>query len=392
MRHPAPVLAVLALASLLPTGPLWAEAATAPAPEPAAATAPAITVARVESRVMRDKVIATGLIGAVEQVLVAPLVEGQQIEALLADVGDTVAEGQVLARLSKSSLELQRSQLAASLAAAKSAIAQAEAQEIEARASADEANRAAERALKLKDQGSASQVALDKANAAAISGNARASMATQALESARANLAAVTAQLANVDLMLARTEVKAPVAGEITARNAQVGAIASAAGQPMFSLIRDGALELRAEVADGDLLRLAPGQPATLRLTAEGVTLTGSIRLVEPAIDSATRMGRVRIAIDPAAALRAGLFAEAEILVAERPALAVPVNAIGIDHGQASVMVVQGDTVRRQPVKTGIRDSGWVEITEGLAEGDLLVAKAGAFVRDGDRITPVLAE
>lgn len=390
MRHP--VLAVLALAAFLPATPLWAEAATPPAPETAAPTAPAITVTVAEPRLMRDRVLATGLIGAVEQVLVAPLVEGQQIEALLADVGDRVSEGKVLARLSKSSLELQRSQLAASLAAANSAIAQAEAQEIEARASADEANRAAERALKLKDQGSASQVALDRANAAAISGNARASMATQALESARANLAAVTAQLANVDLMLARTEVKAPVAGEITARNAQVGAIASAAGQPMFTLIRDGALEMRAEVADSDLLRLAPGQTATLRLTSEGSSLTGTIRLVEPAIDAATRMGRVRISLDPAAILRQGLFAEAEILVAERQTLAVPVSAIGTDHGQASVMLVQGDIVRRQPVTTGIRDSGWVEITQGLAPGDRIVAKAGAFVRDGDRITPVLAE
>ena len=41
--------------------------------------------------------------------------------------------------------------------------------------------------------------------------------------------------------------------------------------------------------------------------------------------------------------------------------------------------------------KTGIRDGGWVEILSGLAAGDLIVAKAGAFVRDGDRINPVPA-
>jgi HlyD family secretion protein len=44
------------------------------------------------------------------------------------------------------------------------------------------------------------------------------------------------------------------------------------------------------------------------------------------------------------------------------------------------------------PVTTGIRDSGWIEILSGLTPGDQIVAKAGAFVRDGDRITPVAAK
>ena len=80
------------------------------------------------------------------------------------------------------------------------------------------------------------------------------------------------AQLANVDLQLARTDVKAPFAGEITARNAQLGAIASAAGQPMFTLIRDGALELRADVAEADLTRLAGGSNRRVAAGGSGKT------------------------------------------------------------------------------------------------------------------------
>ncbi|MEI2688148.1 MAG: biotin/lipoyl-binding protein [Cypionkella sp.] len=98
-------------------------------------TLPAITVSTVTTRTLSDRVLITGLIGPVEQVLVAPLVEGQPIEALLADVGDKVAAGQVLARLSRSTLELQRSQLVAGLAAAKATIAQAKAQMIDAQSS-----------------------------------------------------------------------------------------------------------------------------------------------------------------------------------------------------------------------------------------------------------------
>ena len=359
----------------LPMSPLWAEAASSEAA--AAVPAPHITVTTVQSRTLRDIVIASGLIGAVEQVQVAPLVEGQQIEALLADIGDQVTEGQVLARLSTSTLTLQKAQLTASLAAARAAIPQGEAQ-------ADEAQRVATRAETLLAQGSSSQAAADKARAAAIG-------AVQSLEAARANLALVEAQLANVELMLSRTEVKAPVAGEITARSAQVGAIASAA-MPMFSMIRDNALELRADVAEGDVLRLAPGQTVTLHLVGDTGPRKGTVRLVEPAIDTATRMGRVRITIDDAAGVRPGMYAMAEVLVTERETAAAPITALGVSAGGQAALKVTGDTANLVPVTTGIRDSGWIEILSGLAPGDQIVAKAGAFVRDGDRITPVAAK
>lgn len=361
-----------ALFMITPPAPLWAEAAT---PETATdVAAPFITVAPVETRTLRDVVIASGMIGAVEQVQVAPLVEGQPIEALLADVGDKVTEGQVLARLSTSSLVLQKAQLTASLAGARAAVPQAQAQ-------ADEAQRVATRTETLKAEGTYSQANADKANAAAIS-------AAQTLEAARANLALVEAQLANVELMLSRTEVKAPVAGEITARNAQVGTIASAA-QPMFSLIRDNALELRADVAEGDVLRLLPGQKVTLHFAGAAETRQGTVRLVEPAIDATTRMGRARISLDDSRGIRAGMFAEADILVAERQTTAVPITALGASPEGATVLKVEGDVASKLVVTTGIRDAGWVEVVSGLTAGESVVAKAGAFVRDGDKITPV---
>ena len=360
---------------VLSAQPLWAEAAASDAPQ--TIPAPHITVATVQTRVLRDVIVTSGLIGAVDQVQVAPLVEGQQIEELLADVGDQVTAGQVLARLSTSSLSLQKAQLNAALAAARAAVPQAEAQ-------SDEAQRVATRTAALLQQGSAPQAAVDKANAAAIT-------AAQGLEAARANLALVEAQLANIELMLSRTEVKAPVGGEITGRTAQVGAIASAA-QPMFAMIRDNALELRADVAEGDVLRLVPGQPVTLYLAGDSAPRKGTVRLVEPAIDTATRMGRVRITIDDAKGVRPGMYAMGEVLVAERNTAAAPITALGISPEGQTALKVTGDVARRVLVTTGIRDAGWVEITNGLAPGDSIVAKAGAFVRDGDRITPVAAK
>ena len=379
--------------AMLSAAPGLAETATAatdaaPAAEQAA---PAITVSTVGNRVLRDRIIASGFVSAVENVQVAPLIEGQPIEALLADVGDVVQAGQVLAVLSKSALELQKSQFVASLASARATVAQAEAQMLEARSSADEAQRVNERTAALRNQGTASQAAADTAQANAISATARVTVAVQSLEAARAQVALAEAQLANVDLQLSRTEVKAPVAGEIIARNARVGSVASAAGEPMFVIIRDNALEVIADVAEADVMRLARGQTVNLRLVGGAEPLRGTLRLVEPTIGTATRLGRARITVEDARAVRAGMYVEAEILVKEHDVIAIPVTAVGSGPEGTTVMKVSGDTVQRVPVATGIRDGGWVEVVSGLAAGDVVVTKAGAFVRDGDRINPVAA-
>lgn len=320
---------------------------------------PAITVSSVSSRAMTDTVYASGLITPSETVLVAPLVEGQQIEALLAQVGDTVAKDQVLAKLSTASLNLQKAQLAASIEAARS--------------NAGEAEKTAARVASLFAQGSASNTANDQARAAATA--------------ATAQLTQIESQLANVDLMLSRTEVKAPVAGQISARNAQVGAIASAAGQPMFTIIQDGALELRVDVSQTDLARLVVGQPVSL--LGAGEAITGTVALVEPTIDPQTRLGRVRISVPADDRVRSGMFMEARIVAASREVIAVPVSAIGAGPSGLNVMRFEGGVVTQTAVKTGIREGKWIEITEGLAAGDKIVTKAGAFVRNGDKINPI---
>jgi len=382
---------LLALATLTALSPLPVIAAEEAAPAAEAPTLPAITVSLVDKRQLRDRVIVSGLVNPVEEVQVAPLIEGQPIETLLADVGDRVTAGQVLATLSKTTLELQKSQFIASLASARASIAQAEAQLLESQASADEAQRVNERTAALKEQGTASQAAADQASANAIASAARVTVAKQSLEATKAQVALVEAQLANIDLQLSRTEVRAPVSGEITHRNAVVGAVASAAGQPMFTLIRDGALELSGDVAEIDLIRVAAGQPVKMVAVGSPDALTGTVRLVEPTIDTTTRLGRARITIDNPGNVRAGMFMDAEILVAERETIAIPVTAVGSSAQGSTVMKVVDGTVSRVLVKTGIRDGGWVEILEGLSAGESVVTKAGAFVRDGDRINPVAA-
>lgn len=355
---------------------------------------PAISVVEVRPALLRDRIMASGLVDAVEEVQVQPLVEGQAIDALLADVGERVEAGQVLARLSPATLELQLSQLAANRAAVEAQIAQAEATLTQATANAEEAERVAARNARLAADGTVPRAQADQTTAAAEAARAAVDVARQGVEAARAQLALVEAQIAHAELQLSRTEVKAPVAGVVVERNAQIGAIASAAGPAMFTIIRDGAMELRAELAEGDLLRVQPGQTVRLTGMAWSDPVEGRVRLVEPVIDRQSRLGLARIDIPAEARAVRGMALMAEILVAEEEQLAVPVTAIGSEpDGGTSVMRVGPDgTVERVAVRTGIRDGALIGILEGLAAGDRVVAKAGAFVRDGDRVNPVPAD
>lgn len=353
---------------------------------------PAIVVTAIKRAPIVDRVRGSGLISEVEFVSVQPRIEGQAVEKLEAEVGDRVEEGQVLAVLSETALLLKKSQLEAQRASAEATIAQAGAQIAEAEAAAAEATRQAERAQTLAGKGIGTQSLADQASTSAETSAARVNSARQAERAAQAQLKLIDAQIEDIDLQLSRTQIKAPVGGVIVTRNAQVGSIASAAGQPMFSILREGELELRADVSEQDLLKLQPGQKAIISVAGLTEPISGKVRLVEPTVNTQTRLGRVRIAIEQPDRVRWGMFADSEIVVAEHQALVAPVAAVGLDGNRATALKVSDGVVDLVDVETGIRDGDRVEILSGLNEGDAVVAKAGAFVRDGDRINPVMQE
>ena len=358
-------------------------------PKAAPAHAPSIVVVHAETEHIIDRVLASGMVSAVEEVLVQPQVEGLAVDTLLADVGMRVEAGHVLARLSDDQLILQKSQLTANRAKAEAALAQWHAQLAEVEANTREVEKTAERAAQLADNGTYSPVQAEQAAAQAVAARAQVRSVEESIKVALAEIAVVEAQISDIDLRLARTEVKAPVSGLVTARGARVGAIASAASGPMFTLIRDGALELRADVSEADILKLREGQWATIEVAGSDEPVEGTVRLVEPTLSATTRLGTVRIAVPETARLRAGIFAQARIVVNEREGVAVPVTSVSMSEDGATVLLVTNGRASIRKVTTGIRDGDRIEILEGLADGDMIVAKAGAFVRDGERVNPV---
>ncbi len=353
---------------------------------------PSIVVTKAETRPLVDRVVATGSIKPVEEIYVQPLVDGLSIRTLEADVGDRVEADGVVARLNDDALRLQKSQLQASRAKAEAAFAQYHAQLADAQANATEAERQFKRATALGKSGTFSTSSVEQAETAASSARAKVTSAEQAIAIAEADIKVVDSQIADIDLNLARTDVKTPVAGVVSVRNAKTGAIASGSGQPMFTVIRDGQIELVADVSETDILKMRVGQKAKITVAGGAASLNGSIRLISPIVDPQTRLGAVHIAIDDDNGARAGMYGSAEIILAEATGIALPLSAITTSKNRTTTRLVKDGVVKQVDIATGIQDGAYIQVVSGLKEGDVVVAKAGAFVRDGDRINPISDE
>ena len=215
---------------------------------------------------------------------------------------------------------------------------------------------------------------------------ARLSTDTLAAQLAQAEAARRIARL-NLD----RATILAPVPGLVVARNAELGALAGASAEPLFSLIADGAVEMEAEVIETALRQLKMGDPAEISAAGLG-KVDGRVRLIPASVDPVTRLGLMRISLDAQAGLRTGLFASGWVIPARRDAVTVPATAVLSDSQGDRVQVVADGRVESRPVRAGLLWDGQREIVEGVTEGEQVIARSGAFFRDGDQVRAISAE
>lgn len=387
LRKPAAALSLLALLTIA-ASPAPAQT-QAPAPA-AAAAGPSVTVIAAKRTEIVQSVVVSGSMIARDEVLVSPEVDGLAIIELKAEEGERVAAGQVLARLSRVTLEVQKTQNEAQQQRAEAGISQARAQIAEAQATLVQAQNAFERTKSLRDSGNASVEQFDLRSSAARGAEARLNAATQALAIATADLAVIRSQGRDIQVKLERTELKAPAAGIISRRNARLGAIvAMAAAEPLFRIIADGAIELEADIAEVELARIKIGQPVAVTPAGATEALSGQIRLISPEVNRQSRLGRVRVALDGNPRVALGSFAKGVIETGRKSALTLPLSAITYARSGATVQRVVENRVETVKVELGLLGDGRAEIASGLDEGAVVVARAGTFVRDGDVITPV---
>jgi RND family efflux transporter MFP subunit len=356
--------------------------------EPRTVEPPAVTVVPAVKREFVDRLFVSGTLVAREEAQVAARIDGLSIVELDAEDGDRVTAGQVLARLDRSQLDALLAQNDAAIKRADAAIDQSKSLIAQSEAQVQWASDDFDRARKLGG-GVMSVSTIEQRETALKTAQAQLSAARNALAVAEADRRSRDAERQELLVRIGRTEVKAPVAGLVSRRSAKLGATASSAGEPLFRIIVDGAIDVEAEAPEQSLARFSVGMPATIRLPGVAEPVKGRVRLISQEVDKASRTGKVKIALDDVSHAHVGAFASGEVEVARRDGVGAPSAAFKRDGDLARLYVVRDGRVEERRVTPGIIEGDSLEIRDGVAEGESVVKRAAAFLRPGDRVRPM---
>ncbi len=359
-RTPFRWIAAGAAATLVAVAAIvWAKRAPSPQDVAQGESIPLVTITVPGLTSVTSTVTFTGALAARYDMPIGAEGEGGRIVAVLVDVSDPVKKGQVLARLDDSILRPQVHRLQAAL------------EEARAQASLSEAE--FNRAKSMDTAGALSVEEIERRRAASVT------------DAARMKVAA--AQLAETEARLFKTEIRTPESGVVLTRTIEVGQMAGA-GQPLFRIAGDGEIEMRAVIAERDVASLSVNQEANIYLTGIPEPFEGRVRLLGAVIDPQTRQGEIRIALQPNPALRPGAFARGEVIVshAQRPVL--PQTAVLADaRGSYVLVLTDRNTVERRAVRIANATEEGIVIAEGLDGKERIIATAGAFLHEGERVT-----
>ena len=309
---------------------------------------PTISVLTAEKKPIDEQLNVTGSFAAGEMVLVSPEIEGLAVKDFLAEIGDQVKKGQTLVRLNSAAIDIQLQQAAISR---------------------DKASLDLERIKKLRVSGVETQATLDQNKAT--------------FDLAESQIAALT-------LNKSRAEIKSPVDGYIADRQVQIGGVASASKAPMYQIVRNGQIELLAEIPESDLPRVKVGQKASISVNGMAKPVLGEVKLIAPMVNQQTRIGIAHVAVKNESRIPLGTFGRAIIILAAEEGVALPLTAVTFSDNGPTVQIVKDGKVQVRKVITGLVGTNVIEITQGVTAGETFVARAGSFVRDGDAVTPVL--
>ena len=204
------------------------------------------------------------------------------------------------------------------------------------------------------------------------------------LENARA-----TWRLAQLELSYAN--VTAPIAGVVASRSIKPGNFVQI-NTPIIRIVDNSRLEATLNVPERDLTTLRQGLPVRMQVDAlAGQRFEGVVDRIAPVVDAGSGTFRVVCAFDPEdGALQPGMFARISIDYDNRAAaLAIPRPALLEDDGETAVFVVRDGIAVRTVITTGYVDGGFIEVREGLSEGDRVVTAGKVALRDGSPVQVV---
>lgn len=321
-----------------------------------------VFVTTITNRPIDNALHVNGPLVAREEAAVAPQLSGYQVARVLADQGDWIKAGQVIAVLDDTLL--------------KSDIAQQQANVAQVQVAAEQAQQQAARVAGLDNSGVLSAEALSQRRLAA--------------RSAQAQLVQARALLAGQQVRHGLMAIRAPVSGRILERTVRPGDVASPT-TIMFRIARDGAVELNAEIPEQQLKFVTVGEHAQVTL-ADGTRVSGRVRLVNGEIDTSTKLGHARIELPVRSDFRVGGFAEASVKPNAIAVRSVREGAVQYSASGATIKIVgAGNVASTKSVTIGRRGGGYVELVDGPPAGTRALLGSQGFVLDGDRVRPVAA-
>jgi HlyD family secretion protein len=185
------------------------------------------------------------------------------------------------------------------------------------------------------------------------------------------------------------TLIQSPVAGLISTSSAVVGANASGKGEALFSIIARSEFDIIGMVPTRDLSKLAVNQTAKIKVIGIVGDIDGRVRRIASTVEPNSQLGQVFIGVTTNRKLLVNSSGRALIKTGQSCGVSVPLTAILYGSAGTVVQVVRRSRVETRRVEVGLMSAGQVEIREGLAEGDIVVARAGALLREGDPVRPV---
>lgn len=338
-----------------------------------------------------QNVVATGRVATVSRAQVGSEISGVVLERRVTE-GDQVKPGDLLVVLKSDELLAQVRQAELALTElATSRRPQATAELASAKAQLEQASREAAR-RRNAEAGILSAEEIEQALEAervARNNYETVRLKAAALSTGQVEEASLREQLAVAQAQLAKTRIRAAVAGTVLTRDVEPGDLVQP-GQTLFTIALTGNTEIRVPLDERNLPQLALGQNATVISDAyPDQSFPARINFIAPSIDPQRGTVEVRLTVNPVPDfLRQDMTVSVNVETDKRErALAIPNDALSnIKGNKAMVVLVRDRKIQRQPVTLGLRGLAMSEVTSGLSEGDQVLANAESLLEEGARV------
>ena len=353
---------------------------------------PSVNVANVERSSAQVELVLPGNMQAITETPVLARASGY-VKRRLADIGDRVDAGQLLAEIESPELDQQVRQAGAALEQARSAQEQTLANLRQGRTNEQLAQVTAQRWSNLAAKGVVSRQENDTYQARRDAEAASVQALEKAVAAARSNVAAAEANLARLNDLQSYRNVRAPFAGVITLRNVEAGTLITEGSTMLFRIAQTVRLRTYVNVPQGDAGSIHVGQQAGLVIPEmPGRRFPGTVTRTASALDPATRtmLTEVQVA-NPDGRLLPGTYAQVSLVAArQNPPLLIPGDTLVVRSNGPQVAVVGANQqVHYQLVQVG-RDFGdRIEVLTGLQDGQQVVVNPGDSVREGIKVNVV---